>query len=184
MGANKWHGTCVIIYPGVQREGCMRVHDIIIKEKNEQPRTSGGKVFVFILSVVLAINVAMAFISKLQPLAAGITSFILILTVVGLAYLVVDRMITEYNYILTDKKIIFEKAVGKREKPVLEVNYRDILYLKPGRDEEVHGKVYYFLCNRKCGERYIIGFREKKKDCAVVFCPSQKMIKALQKRIG
>ena len=155
-----------------------------MKEKDEQTGISGGKVFTSILGIIIAINLAVVFINRLEPITAGIASIALILAVMGLTYRVMNRMVTEYNYILTDKKVIFEKVVGRREKPVLDISYEDILYLEPANNGDIPDKVYYFLCNRKAPGRFIMGFAHKHGTNAVIFCPSSKMVETIKKKIG
>lgn len=158
--------------------------DIIIKEKNEQEKIPGGKAFIFIAGFIFIINLIVTLINRLKPLAAGIASIVLIMAVVWVTYEIMSRKVTEYNYILTDHGVIFEKVLGRREKPVLEVSFERIDHLLPEAEAGRYDKYHYFLCNRKAPNKYVLGYSDKGKTLGVVFCPSTKMVKSVQKRIG
>lgn len=158
--------------------------NVIMKEKDRQPKISGGKAFAFILGVIIVINMVVMFINRLEPKTAGMASIALILGMMWLTYRVMNRRVTEYNYILTDKKIVFERVIGRSVRPILEISYNDVVYVEPEGDREKPAKTYYLLCNRKEPGRFIMGVLNKDKIYGVIYRPEAKMVKAIQQRMG
>jgi len=155
-----------------------------MKEKDRQPRISGGKAFAFILGVIIIINLVVMFINRLEPKTAGMASIALILGMMWLTYRVMNRRVTEYNYILTDKKIVFERVIGRSVRPILEISYTDVMYIEPEGVREKPVRTYYFLCNRKASGTFIMGVLNKDKIYGVIFRPKSKMVEAIQQRMG
>ncbi len=158
--------------------------DIILKERNCQEKTSGGKIFAFIVGVVFLINIIVVAINRLTPLAAGVASILLILLVMGIAYKVMTGKVTEYYYILTPKGLLFHRAMGIREIALMEIPFDSILHFKPIEDYRGDVKLYYFLCNRKDDRRKLLVFNHKGETAGVVFSPSREMAEAIMKKTG
>lgn len=158
--------------------------DKIIRERNCQQKSSGKKVFLLIIAVVLFINIAVVLINRLTPLSAGMASLILILLVMAIAYRVMTRMVSEYYYTLTEKELLFHRAMGIREIKLMEVPYDKILDIRPKEDFNERGKAYYFLCNKNDPHRKLLIFNRDGRAESIVFGPSQKFINSLLKRTG
>jgi hypothetical protein len=154
----------------------------IIRERDNQDKIDGKKAFLFIIGLIMAINVIVAVINKLESIAAGVASLFLMLAVMALTYRVITRRVTEYNYVLTDEGIIFERVIGKSEKPLLDIPFDEIISLTSG-DPDRQVKTYYFLCNRKNNRRQTLMYSKKGKEMGVVFCPSPNMAERIQQRI-
>jgi hypothetical protein len=154
----------------------------IIRERNCQQKNSGGKIFLFIIGVVVFINTAVVIINKFTPLAAGMASIILVLSVMGIAYRIMTGKISEYYYTLTDKALLFHRAMGIREIKLMKIPYDRILDIKPDADYDGNIKMYYFLCNKKDHRRRVLVFNQGQKAEGIVFCPSREFIDALKER--
>ncbi len=153
-------------------------------QRDRQPRISGLKAFIFITGVIVAINVIVAAANRFQPGIAAAASVALMLGTMWLTYRVIDRKVVEYNYILTDKNMVFQKVTGRREKTVLEVPYEAIEGIQPADDRIKAVRTYYFLCDRKAPGRYIMTFVHKGKIYGAVFRPEEKLVDAAKKRMG
>ncbi|MDD3297451.1 MAG: hypothetical protein WCS98_07340 [Bacillota bacterium] len=158
--------------------------EVIMKERNRQPKTSGGRVFLFIVATVFFINVSVALINRFTPLTAGFASLILILLVMVIAYRVMTGRVTEYYYILTDRGLLFHRAMGIREIKLMEIPYYKIIDIKSGGDIKPTGKVYYFLCDKKDSRKRVLTFKDSGKTLTVVFAPSREFLEALLERTG
>ncbi|MBA1334779.1 MAG: hypothetical protein HPY66_0399 [Firmicutes bacterium] len=158
--------------------------NIILKEKDEQEKISTPKAFIFILGFILAVNIFVAVLNRMKPLAAGLSGIVLIVAVVWVTYTVMSRKVTEYNYVLTDEGVVFEKVLGIREKAVLEIPFEDIEHIIPADQGREYGKYYFFLCNRRAEGKYILGYTDKGKSVGVIFRPSDKMVKGIAGKTG
>jgi hypothetical protein len=154
----------------------------IIRERDHQDRIDGKRAFLSIVGLILMINVIVIVINKLEPIAAGIASLCLMLAVMALTYRVITRKVIEYNYALTDWGLVFERVIGRSEKPLLEVSFDDVTMLKAGGPDRSI-KTYYFLCDRQNPNKQTLVYKSKGREVAVVFNPSDKMLEAIQKRI-
>ena len=153
--------------------------EIILKERNCQEKVSGGRIFLFIVTTVLFINIAAALINRFAPVVAGFASLMLILAVMAIAYKVMTGKATEYYYILTDKGLLIHRAMGIREIVLMEIPYDRILDIMPGGETDYAEKTYYFLCNRKDSRRMTLVFEDRGKRTGVVFAPSREFLETL-----
>ena len=156
--------------------------DEIIRERNCQRKSSGMGVLLLIIGIVLFINMAAFIISRLSRPAAWAASAILVLSVMGIAYVVMTRKVSEYYYTLTENKLIFHRAIGIREIRLMEIPYDSILDIRCREDFD--GKLHYFLCDKKDSGRRMIIYSQGGRTEGVVFCPSREFTKSLVKRTG
>lgn len=152
-----------------------------MKERNRRKKVSNGRTALLIIAVVLFINMAMVFISRLTPLRAGVASLMLILLVMVVAYKVMTDIVTEYCYTLTDKGLLFHRAMGIREIKLLEIPYDRITEVGHPDDPKDSEKVYYFLCDKNDGFKRKLTFNDKDKAFSVIFAPSDKFYNKLLK---
>ncbi len=157
--------------------------EIIMKERNRRETSPGSRAVLLIISTVLIINISMVFISRLRPLTAGFLSLMLILLIMVVAYRVMTGMISEYYYILTDRGLLFHRAMGIREIRLMEVGYDKIIDIAAAEDLDATEKVYYFLCDKNDNRGKVLTFRENSRIYTVVFAPSKRFLDALFKRI-
>lgn len=156
--------------------------EVIMKERNRREKASGGKVILFIIATILFINISMVFIGRLKPLAAGLSSLVLILLIMFIAYKIMVDVVTEYCYILTDRGILFHRAMGIREIRLMEAPYDKIIDIKSEVDLKSKGKVYHFLCNKEDSRKKTLSFKDGHRIYTVVFAPSQNFLNALVER--
>ena len=156
--------------------------DEIMRERNCQRKSSGMGVLLLIIGVILFINIAAFIISRLSRPAAGVASVILVLSVMGIAYIVMTRKVSEYYYMLTENKLVFHRAMGIREIRLMEIPYDSILDIRC--QEDFDGRVYYFLCDKKDSGRRMIIYSLDGRTGGVVFGPSRDFTKSLVKRTG
>lgn len=155
---------------------------IILKERNCREKASGGRAVLLIIFTILFINISMVFISRLTPLAAGFFSLALILLIMVVAYRVMTGMISEYCYILTDKELLFHRAMGIREIRLVGISYDKIINMGAAGDVGTVKKTYYFLCNKNDSSRKMLTFRKNNKTYTVIFAPSKRFFNALLER--
>lgn len=153
--------------------------EVIMKERNRQPKIPGGRVFLFIVATILFINISVIIINRLAPLAAGFASLILVLLVMVIAYRVMTGRVTEYYYILTDSGLLFHRAMGIREIKLMEIPYDRITDIRPAGDIEPPIKVYYFLCDKNDSGKRVLTFRDGDKVLGVAFAPGREFLDAL-----
>ena len=158
--------------------------EIILKERNCQEKNSGARVFLLIIATVLFMNMAVVLVNRFAPLAAGFASLMLILAVMVIAYRIITGMATEYYYILTDRGLLFHRAMGIREIKLMEIPYDKILDIKPAGKADNANKTYYFLCSRKDSRKRALVFEDSGKILGVVFAPSREFLDALLDRAG
>lgn len=158
--------------------------DIILKEKDKQEKIAAPKAFIFILGFIFAVNIFVAALNRMRPLTAGLSGIALIAAVVWVTYMVMSRKVTEYNYVLTDEGVVFEKVLGIREKAVLDIPFENIEHIIPADQGKEYDKYYFFLCNRRAEGKYVLGYTDKGKSVGVIFRPSDNMVKGIAGKTG
>lgn len=144
------------------------------------------QVILVIIGLVISINSLITLCNMLGEKYAGVASIIVLLSSMAACSLLIMKFISNYVYKLSHDRLIIERAVGKRNNVLLELDICEIKSIKPidelVKDKDIE-RIYKFVYDKKeenvvCGE-----FTRDEKKYRFVFKPSQRMLKILNNKI-
>lgn len=144
------------------------------------------QVILVIIGLVISINSLITLCNMLGEKYAGIASVIVLLSSMAACALLIMKFISNYIYKLSHDRLIVERAIGKRNNVLLDLEISKIESIKP-IDELVKDKniehIYKFVFDKK-EENVVFGeFTRDEKKYRFVFKPSQRMLKILNNKI-
>jgi hypothetical protein len=154
----------------------------------------GWKVILFLIAFIIAINGITQILKQLDnQRLAGYISIAILLAMIVFSFKIINRYITEYEFIMTQSRFKANKIVGKRSsKEVFDINLKQMEYivsqesLKTGnRDlrKKINEKQNLTLIGIK-REKMIGYYREGENLNSFIFQPNEKMLVALKKGLG
>ncbi|SHI59468.1 hypothetical protein SAMN02745751_00681 [Dethiosulfatibacter aminovorans DSM 17477] len=134
---------------------------------------------------ILILNILITLTNKL----GGYRNFVSIGLVVVfgiIIFLIVERIISVYVYMIADKHIAFVKRIGKKDNIILDVKFKEIDRVLPISEMKPNAEVnntYYFIYseadeNCKFGE-----YRRDGKLYRFVFAPSERVMRILDRKV-
>jgi len=97
-----------------------------------------------------------------------------------------NRRLVEYRYTLIAHELIFEKMVGGKEKPVLQIDLRHILefgLVKQYPHNRKIDRTYRFTFQRNSSKAYFLLYEEGNKINRIIFEPSEKLIAIIKRNM-
>ncbi len=134
---------------------------------------------------IIILNILITLTNKL----GGYRNFVSIGLVVVfgiIIFLIVERIISVYVYMIADKHIAFVKRIGKKDNIILDVKFKEIDSIMPISEMKPNTEVnntYYFIYseadeNCKFGE-----YRREGKLYRFVFAPSERVMRILDRKV-
>lgn len=154
----------------------------------------GWKAVLFILAFIIAIKIITEVLIQLpNQRLAGYASVAILILMIAFSFKIINRVITEYEFILTHNALKVEKIIGKRgHKQVLNVKFKQIEYfiseerLKIDQQQEkrkIRKKQNLTLIGME--EKKVIGvYTEQDKLYSFIFQPDEKMLDILRNELG
>lgn len=144
--------------------------------------------FMIISGIVLIIilNILITLTNNLNDMKNLVS--VMLLVVFGIIiYLVVERIISVYIYLLTEDYLGFGKKIGKRENIIIEIPVKDIIRYESASELEVDTELsntYYFIYGEprestKFGEYYKDG-----KKYRFIFNPNERINRILERKLS
>lgn len=154
----------------------------------------GWKVILFLIAFIIAINVITQMLKQLEnQRLAGYISIAILLTMIVLSFKIINRYITEYEFILTQSRLKVNKLVGKRSsKEVLDINLKQMEYIvseeslkTDSRDLKIKADSKQNLTLIGMNREKMVGFyRDGGRTNSFIFQPNEKMLEALRNGLG
>jgi len=151
------------------------------------------KMILIIISFILGIN-WITYLLKLMEnqRLAGYLSIGVFLFMIVLSFKVVDRLITEYQYVLSKGRFITNKFVGRSTKEVLNIDIASIEYIISqealARNEALKKKLRIkqnFTLVKLDRVKYMVYYRmERGRYGGFLFQPHRKLLEILKNEIG
>lgn len=154
----------------------------------------GWKAVLYIIAFIIGINMITQMLKKLpNQMIAGYISIAILLVMIVLSFKIINRLIIEYEFILTKNVLKANKLIGKRAaKQVLNINLKQIEYLVLQEKLKTHAQDL----NKKVKEKQnltligihqdkVVGFyKEADKFNSFIFQPNENMLNALKSELG
>lgn len=152
------------------------------------------KLVLFIIAIIITINGITQMLTQLEnQRLAGYISIAVLFAMMVFSFKIINRYITEYEFILTQSRIKVNKLIGRRSsKIVLDINLKQVEYIvseerlrTDSRDlnKKVKEKQNLTLIGLNRGK--MIGFyREGDSLNRFIFQPNEKMLEVLKKGLG
>ena len=134
---------------------------------------------------IIILNVLITLTNNLNDMKNLVS--VMLLVVFGIIiYLIIERIISVYIYLLTEDYLGFGKKIGKREHIILEIPIKDIVKYESASELEVDTELsntYYFIYGEprettKFGEYY----KEDKK-YRFIFNPNERINRILERKL-
>ncbi len=159
--------------------------DFILSEVLKRSKRSvNGLVLLAFLSVII-LNAFITFTNNLPAYQNSVSIMILLLYVL-IMYIGFKIMMFEYVYNLGDDFINFQNSSGKSKIEILEVNFRDIIFIDKYENITVNKdiqKTYYFVYDFRTVGCYYCEYKSNGKTYRFVFRPSERLLRILERKI-
>ena len=147
------------------------------EELKQKPIGTVAGIFIT-LGIVAAVMACVIFVGALQVwLGVYWLQFILYAAAIVAAVFIVRNMLTEYIYLIEKDRITFGRRIGKREKELLFIPFREIVAFGPYAqlERQIQDKKRHRYTFRKKADWYVIDCA----GCAVILTPTQQYIDCL-----
>ena len=114
----------------------------------------------------------------------GYSGYITFLLYVLIGVYVYRKKILGYRYCLIKDELVFESLAGKRNREIMRVDLKKILYFCPlsyeRLDKATSYKNYYMTHNKKSEKAWVLVFKGSKKIHRVIFEPTDKLVELIK----
>jgi hypothetical protein len=157
-----------------------------VKEVLRKKRKSVSYFVVTGFALVLILNILITLTNNL-PNYRNIISVGLLIVFSIIFFLLFERIISVYVYLLSDLGIAFSKRTGKSHHIILEVPFKDIIKIdnlskmKPNADVK---NTYYFTYGEGDENCKYCEFTKEERLYRFVFCPSERIMRIIERKKG
>lgn len=154
----------------------------------------GWKAILYIIAFIIAINTITQMLRQLSnQRLAGYISISILLAMIVLSFKIINRLIIEYEFILTHNSFKANKLIGKRApKQVLDIKLKQIEYFVSEEKLKTDAKNLKKKVAKKqnlslvgMNQDKVVGFyKEGDKLHSFIFQPREKMLEALRNELG
>lgn len=155
-----------------------------------EPRKPVWKVLLLVVSLVLAVNLAVLGINRLSGGYGGMAGLLFIFFMAFYSSRLMNRKLAVYTYRWDGKELAVERKLGRRNKPLIEIPVDQIEWLRPLNELKSQlarmkrpRKTMAYACKLEGEGVYMLQFHEGKSLYRLIFQPSPQMAKALQKQV-
>ena len=143
--------------------------------------------FMFISGIVLVVflNILITLTNNLSSMQ-NVISVVLVVVFGIIIYLIVEKIISVYIYLLTDEYLGFGRKMGKRESVFLEIPIKNITRYESISELDVDpklSKTYYFIYEEPRETTKFGEFEKDKKKYRFIFNPNERINRILERKI-
>jgi hypothetical protein len=144
--------------------------------------------FMIISGIVLVVvlNILITLTNNLNQIK-NIASVLLLIVFGIIIYLVVEKIISVYIYLLTEKYLGFGRKVGKKEHITLEIPIKDIVKYESISEMEVDTELsntYYFIYGEPRETTRFAEYYKEDKKYRVIFNPNERINRILDRKLS
>jgi hypothetical protein len=148
-----------------------------------------SKIF-FIISAfayVIFINILITLTNNISAQYRNAVSIAILVLFGIIFFLMFERIMSVYVYLLSKESIAFAKKTGKRESIILEVDFKEIIVIKDISEMNPNADVkntYYFTYGEGDASCKFCEFKKNSKLYRFVFCPNERIMRVLERKMG
>ncbi len=142
------------------------------------------KMFLSVIGSVLLIDFVIFICNKYVNKFPYLINIVVILLIIVTCSLIIIKYFSKYSYTLSEQELIFHRIVGKRAFEILRLDLDNLLYIKPYNKEDIKKPIHKILFSNEYENAYIGKFSQNRTYQYLVFKPSKKMVKLINKNIN
>ena len=149
-----------------------------IVERKDKPYL---QVFLSVIGSVVLIDFVIFIANKYAEKHPYLTNIIVLFLLIFTCSAIIIKYFSKYKYILEDNKLIFQRLIGKKTFPILELDISNISIKPYNNNDDIHFK-YNFIFGKDYENFYVGKYNENGIEYYFVFKPSIEMLRELDKK--
>lgn len=159
----------------------MRLEQIVQHKKLIQ---SDRLTLVLVVTGLAVCSLMMAYMEQTLHLRTQVQQFVLFFALLYMGYLIINRQLTSFRYVLIPTAFSVYRRVGRREQLVEHVPLRDVEFLSPyAHAPGKHGREYA-VCTGKRQQAIVLAHTQKSKLQWLLISPNEEILRALNDYIA